>query len=399
MDKWVKSGVSIAVAMILSGCSVSKDGDFWGVGDYSEPGTPGYDVSPAAVEFSLLPSTLEGCQSSVTLMSSMEVIGTLEYQASKAVLNINLPDDQLILNTTCTDANSEQFEMKGYYNHFQGVSQELEVSPIAHVTASYYDFFASNGDLTGSESVFIGVAENAVGEFFDVDLLATQVEQVSYPVTFVSDYFMIDSIASAMIQYPMSLHSDSGYGVVDSFFSNVARDLSSEGKLDGSETLQSGVTNLEITLPDSSVVLMDTYTYLNEVMRHAGSLANGYLNDLNVVSALYNKVTSVSESRSSLSRNLPILTMDQASPTYSVESLLEGDTFTISVTADDDVLVQDVRAYFDGVSYSFNKMEGSLYQYEFDLANDFVLSDFDSVEVIVVDFNSNTTSAVHDLSI
>lgn len=386
--------IAISCSLIATvGCSVSNEGDVWVTGQYTPNGQPGYDSTPAVITLHQQSAYLEDCNGQVTSLDG-EVVGSYIVSTDRTDVEVSLPDQVLSFNTICTDIEGGDVLLKTYVPHIQGVDQNADISALNHLVSAYYDFFASVGDVTGSEEVYVGLAKNSVYNFFIVDHLYRDYANHEYPVSVLSDDYYIQMVSDAIYKIGIDA-SESQQFNLNQFLLAMSSDLTGDGKLDGLAITESGVIDLYIS--DGQAI--NSYTYLNEISKVAAQLSAENISDLNVMTAVYNHFESVSIQREALSRNIDIQQFDLEPPLFDVVYNLLGTSLSLLVGTNDDVIAKDVKLIVGQTVIDIPKQEGSDYYSEI-LFDDYglVRDDFSNVVIQVSDFAGNFATENHDLT-
>jgi len=312
---------------------------------------------------------------------------------------MNYPDTELRFQIECDTGEEPLIKLEGLYVHIQGVSQNILISPLSTLAAAHYKFFENTTDVAGSIPLFIGFSNKAIGEFFGIDITKPDFTIPSYPVIDLDSRIYLYELNNVLLNFG---YIQSG-NLVDNnsmvFLDSVITDLSSDGKLDGLTRIAIDQEYIEVNYPSGFTQQVDSYTYLIDFVKSTTQEISRYITDVNLLSELLNWSVSISETRTSLSRNVEILALDTSQPSVSVmHSALDGE-LVIRIKGLDDLLVLSVGVEVNGIEYVPQRSYDNNFEISFQLSEvGLEYSDIGNVQVTITDFFGNSSSTIIDMS-
>ncbi len=380
----------------LFGCVAGTDGS-----DSNPSGEAGYESVPALItgKIHALPGTI--CTGQVSRIGDGVLIQTLSINSiNEFKMEMNYPDTELRFTAICDTGQEPVIKLEALYVHIQGISKNIQVSPLTTLAAAHYKFFESTTDVSTSIPLFIGFSNKSISEYFGVNILLPINEFPSYPVSILSESLYLNSINNSLLNFGYYKSGNTADSNSMIFLESVTSDLSSNGKLDGLTEIALVQEYLEIVYPSGFVHEINSYTYFNDFIKAVVVDLSRFITDTNTLTELLNWSVTRSESRTSITRNVEVQTLDTSMPsTLVLHSALNG-VLDIRIQGGDDLLVLSVEVKIADSTYIASRSYDNLFELEVTLADEgYDYSDLAVVEVIISDFYANTTSTILDMSI
>jgi len=374
----------LAILFLFAGCSVSKDGELWEVGDYIPPGEPGYDSAPSDHVVMVRSNEIVSCQGQVVTIGDNTFITALDLGVElEAQFRYSHPDEILEITLECDTFDGSPVELKTIAFHVQGENKTFEVSPLTTISKAYYDYQQLTNQIQGQEELYFQNSVEAVYNFFGLESTSRDYLTYDFPVLSISNDLYIDAINDAFLSLP-EYFGFSSEGDIQKFIDQVQMDIGSDGRFDGF-SLDSNLFKTQLYINGQSSPI-DAYTYLTDILRVASRNAYSFVSDQNQFVEIFNDFSEASNTRTLLTTNKPLVEFDQSAPQFEIVCLPLGDSASILIRVSDDVFAYEAVVSIAGSALQIPKRLGSNFYIEIDYSeHGITIDDINSASVRVTD--------------